>query len=159
MTPDTLAATHAAAFTTDRPWTAAEFANLLSHPAMLLTGDTRAFVLARVILDEAEILTLATHPAHRRQGLARAALTAFLSAAATCGATRAFLDVAEDNAPARALYAAAGFGEIARRPGYYHAADGQPRAAIILARDLPGPDRSADPATHSGPNPAPGPDA
>jgi ribosomal-protein-alanine N-acetyltransferase len=143
VTPDTLASTHAAAFTTDRPWSAAEFANLLSHPSTLLTGDARAFVLARVILDEAEILTLATHPAHRRQGLARAALDTFITAAARRGATRAFLDVAEDNAPARALYAATGFSEIARRPGYYHAADGPSRDAIILARDLPASDPDA----------------
>jgi ribosomal-protein-alanine N-acetyltransferase len=136
VTPGTLAATHAAAYTTERPWTAAEFTALLARPGTVLTGDERAFLLGQVILDEAEVLTLATHPAHRRQGLARAALVAFLDAARTNGATRAFLDVAEDNAPARALYATAGFTQIARRPAYYTAPDGTRTAALVMSRDL-----------------------
>lgn len=137
MTPQALAATHAAAFTAERPWTAAEFANLLTQPTTLLTGTADSFVLGRVILDEAEILTLATAPAARRQGRARTALTAFLTAAQAHGATRAFLDVAEDNTPARALYASAGFTRIARRAAYYTAPDGTRTAAIVMARDLP----------------------
>jgi ribosomal-protein-alanine N-acetyltransferase len=136
MTPETLAATHAAAFTEDRPWTAQEFADLLTQPTTILLGDARSFLLARVILDEAEILTLATHPTHRRQGLARVALAEFLALSLTKGAARAFLDVAEDNAPARALYAGAGFTEIARRPAYYTTTDGSRIAALVLARDL-----------------------
>jgi ribosomal-protein-alanine N-acetyltransferase len=138
MTPDRLAATHAAAFARERPWSAAEFATLLGQPATLLLGDDRCFLLARVILDEAEILTLATHPAHRRRGLARGTLAAFLTQSIARGATRAFLDVAEDNSPARALYAAAGFTEIARRPAYYTVPGGAPAAALVLARDLAG---------------------
>jgi len=137
MTPESLAATHAAAFTAERPWTAVEFAALLAQPTSVLTGEAESFLLGRVILDEAEILTLATAPAARRQGRARAALKAFLTAARARGATRAFLDVAEDNAPARALYAAAGFAEIARRAAYYTAPDGTRTAAIVMARDLP----------------------
>lgn len=133
-----LAATHAAAFTTERPWTAPEFADLLVQPTTLLVGDARSFLLARVILDEAEILTLATHPDHRRQGLARAALADFLDRARASGATRAFLDVAADNGPARALYAGAGFTEIARRKGYYTASDGTRADALVLASDLVG---------------------
>jgi ribosomal-protein-alanine N-acetyltransferase len=139
VTPESLAATHAAAYTTERPWTASEFAALLARPGTVLTGDDRAFLLGQVILDEAEILTLATHPAHRRQGLARAALMAFLDAARSMAATRAFLDVAEDNAPARALYASVGFAQVARRPAYYTAPDGTRTAALILSRDLSAP--------------------
>jgi ribosomal-protein-alanine N-acetyltransferase len=141
MTTEMLAATHSAAFTTDRPWSAAEFAGLLAHPATILTGDVRAFVIGRVILDEAEILTLATDPAHRRQGLARAALDAFLRSATARGASRAFIEVAADNLPARALYASAGFSEIARRAAYYPVTPRSGRTtradALILARTLP----------------------
>ncbi len=137
MTPDTLAATHATAFIAERPWTAAEFAALLAQPTTLVTGEADSFLLGRVILDEAEILTLATAPAARRQGRARAALTAFLTAARARGAVRAFLDVASDNLPARALYAAAGFAEIGRRAAYYTAPDGTRTDAILMARDLP----------------------
>lgn len=140
--PAALAATHAAAFLSERPWSAAEFETLLAGPGTLFVGDARAFLLGRVVLDEAEVLTLATHPAHRRQGLARAALAAFLAKAGGRGAARALLDVAEDNAPARALYAAAGFAEIARRPAYYagRGGAGSPgTAALVLARGLDAP--------------------
>jgi ribosomal-protein-alanine N-acetyltransferase len=138
--PTALANTHAAALVTERPWTATEFQILLGQPTTLLAGDARAFVLGRVILDEAEVLTLATHPAHRRQGLARAALATFLCAAHARGATRAFLDVAEDNLAARALYAGAGFAEIGRRDGYYPAlgaGNAKSRTtALLLAREI-----------------------
>jgi [ribosomal protein S18]-alanine N-acetyltransferase len=136
MIARTLAATHAAAFAAERPWTELEFANLLAQPTTRLFGDGRSFLLARMIFDEAEVLTLATHPDHRRQGLARAALTAFLDEARATGATRTFLDVAEDNTPARALYASAGFTQIARRPAYYTSSDKARTAALVLARDL-----------------------
>jgi len=123
MTPETLAATHAAAFAAERPWTAVEFAALLAQPTTVLTGEAESFLLGRVILDEAEILTLATAPAARRQGRARAALKAFLTAARARGATRAFLAVTEANAPARALYAGLGMAEAARY--HYRAAPGR----------------------------------
>jgi ribosomal-protein-alanine N-acetyltransferase len=101
MTPEALARLHAAAFAEERPWTAAEFASLLSLPGALLLGDGRALLLARLAADEAEVLTLATDPAHRRQGLAAALLRGFHAEAAARGAARAFLEVASDNAPAR----------------------------------------------------------
>ena len=133
-TPEILAATHAAANDRDRPWTAAEFAALLEGAGAILTGDARSFVLGRVTLDEAEVLTLATAPAHRRQGLARGALDAFVAAAAARGAGRVFLDVAEDNAAALALYRAAGFREIGRRRDYFVRAGGAV-AGLVMARD------------------------
>lgn len=137
MTPDALSRLHAAAFAGGRPWSAAEFAALLAAPGALLLGDARAALLARVALDEAEVLTLATHPAHRRQGLARALLDALRPEAARRGAARAFLEVAEDNAAARALYEGAGYAEVGRRPAYYPREGGAPAAALVLARPLP----------------------
>ena len=71
-----LAATHARAMP-HRPWTANAFARLLDSAGVFLIGDARCFALGRVAADEAELLTLACDPDHRRQGLARAALTAF----------------------------------------------------------------------------------
>lgn len=137
MTPDDLARLHAAAFAGERPWAAGEFAGLLAAPGALLLGDARAFLLARVTLDEAEVLTLATHPVHRRQGLARSLLDAFHEEATRRGASRAILDVAEDNAAARGLYERAGYAEAGRRPAYYAREGRAPAAALLLARPLP----------------------
>ena len=135
MSPEALAHLHASAFTEDRPWSAAEFASLLSLPGTLLLGDARAFLLGRIVLDEAEVLTLATDPAHRRQGLAGLLLAQFEEEARARGAAHAFLEVAEDNAAARALYEGRGYREVGRRPAYY-ARPRAPVAALVLARAI-----------------------
>lgn len=132
----TLARIHAAAYRLDRPWSCAEFDALIISPHVLVLGDARAFVLARIIADEAEVLTIATHPDHRRQGLASALLHQFHRMAATRGATTAFLEVAADNIPARTLYHAAGYGDAGKRRAYYDRADGPAADALILCRDL-----------------------
>lgn len=136
MTPQTLAALHAAAFSATRAWSADEFASLLKHPGTFSVGDTRSFALVRTVLDEAELLTIATAPDMRRQGLARATLLAGEMQAKDQGATRIFLEVAEDNAPAIALYTSAGYSQIGRRPGYYVPKNGAPVAALVLHKSL-----------------------
>lgn len=129
--PRALAALHAAAFTVPRPWTAEELAALLAHPGAVLAAAEQGFALARVAADEAELLTIAVAPAARRRGLGRQLLARVLTAAAGRGARSVFLEVAADNAPARALYAMAGFAEAGRRRGYYGGAD-----ALVLRRPL-----------------------
>ena len=138
MIPADLALIHAAANRRERPWAEAEFADLLTHPTTMLTGDSRCFVLGRIVLDEAEVLTLATHPDHQRRGLARAALIDFERVAGDQGAKSCFLEVAEDNVPAKALYLSNGYAQIGRRPGYHHMTDGTQVAALVLQKTLPG---------------------
>ncbi len=136
MTPEALARIHAQAFSSTRAWSAAEFRSLLDQPGMVLTGDDRAFALLRVTLDEAEVLSVATAPEHRRKGLARAVLAQAETAVQTLGAAVIFLEVAEDNDAARALYAQAGYAQIGRRPGYYLPKDAAPVAALVLRKAL-----------------------
>lgn len=136
MTADDLAALHTRAFSATRAWAAAEFSSLLAQPGTILTGDTRCFALIRVTLDEAEVLTIATDPAHRRQGLARITLKAAEHSALRTGATQIFLEVAEDNTAARALYAGAGYDQVGRRPGYYLPKDQAPVAALVMRKHL-----------------------
>lgn len=54
--------------------------------------------------------------AHRRRGIGRALLDAFMRAGAQAGATRMFLTTGETNAPARALYDSMGGGLAAQGP-------------------------------------------
>ena len=136
MTPAALAATHAAAFAPERGWSAEEMAALLSDRGAVVAGEPDAFVLGRVTLDEAEILTVATRPALRRQGHAARALAAFERAAWQAGAVVIFLEVAADNAPAQALYAAAGYVPAGRRKGYYARATGPRVDALILRKSM-----------------------
>jgi len=138
MTPADMAATHAAAFTQSRPWRAEEFADLLTMSGTFACGDARCFALIRVIADEAELLTIATHPDHQRQGLARALMTAWQAEAATRGAARAFLEVAADNPGAIALYDACGYQRVGLRRGYYPRPQAPASDAILMARTLHG---------------------
>lgn len=132
--PAALAPLHAQAFAA--PWSAREFAELLSQPGVVAIAESDGFVLIRIVLDEAEILTLAVLPKARRQGLGRRLVEEAAVAATKGGAARLFLEVAEDNAPARALYDRAGFSQIGRRKAYYAAADGSRTDAVVMSRDL-----------------------
>jgi ribosomal-protein-alanine N-acetyltransferase len=107
--------------------------NVVAHRAMargLLVG----FILSRLVLDEAEILSVAVASARRGRGLARQLLDTNLRRLAARGARSVFLEVDEANVPARRLYRGAGFQEVGRRESYYSAA--QDSAALILRRDL-----------------------
>lgn len=137
MTPEGLAHLHARAFTGQRPWSAVEFASFLASPTVFLVQSEHAFALGRVILDEAELLTLATDPAYQRKGLGRQMLTAYHETAQQRGATRFFLEVAADNVAARALYQAAGYSVDGQRAGYYRMTDGQTVDAVMMSRALP----------------------
>ncbi|MEX0318831.1 MAG: GNAT family N-acetyltransferase [Ruegeria sp.] len=137
MTPEEMAATHVAAFTQSRPWTASEFADLLANRFTYPIGNADCFALVQIIADEAELLTIATHPDHQRRGLARRCMSEWQTEAAQRGAIRAYLDVAADNAPAIALYQRCGYAPCGRRPGYYRRASGKNVDAILMERRLP----------------------
>jgi len=126
---DRLAALHAASFA--EAWSRDFLARLLAGPGVTAwaAGDD-AFLILRVVADEAEILSLGTRPVARRQGLAGQLLDNAITAARSCGAGRLFLEVAADNPPALALYRRAGFAEFGRRPRYY----GGKTDALMLSR-------------------------
>lgn len=133
-----LAAIHAEAFSGphEAPWSAAAFTALLEQPGVFALESPDGFILMRTVADEAEILTLAVRPTARRGGQGARLVGEGVLAAAARGAVRVFLEVADDNTAARALYAKAGFVEAGRRPGYYAGADGGRRDALLLALDL-----------------------
>ena len=114
-----LALIHAAAFPPDSGWGAETLTTLLGLAGVFGLHHASGFILARCVLDEAEILTLAVHPAARRQGIGADLVGTAAMAAAAAGARVMFLEVAEDNAPAMALYATAGFERAGLRRDYY----------------------------------------
>ena len=148
MTADELAALHAKAMDFPAPWSAQAFTELLASPGAFVCGPPDAladpsqglsgFAMGRVVLDEAELLTLAVEPDFRRQGIGRACLSAFEAQARKMGADHAFLEVAATNTAALALYASQGWITAGRRPGYYQG-DGVQTGRIdaILMRKAP----------------------
>jgi len=143
VTPDQLAHLHALCFTTPRPWQAAEFRSLLTGPGITLIPHEHGFLLGRILAPEAEVLTLAVDPNHRRQGIASTLLHDFTKAARKQQTQQIFLEVIISNQPALALYKAAGFTQTGQRKDYYQTPNGQRASAFVLARDLTRPDPSA----------------
>jgi len=76
-----------------------------------------------LIVDELHVTLVAVAPERRRLGLGRQVLEALLQRGLAGGASRATLEVATTNVPARALYAACGFREAGVRRGYYRNGD------------------------------------
>jgi ribosomal-protein-alanine N-acetyltransferase len=138
---EALAVLHADAF--DAPWSAPAFASLLDQPGVILEACRDGFVLIRVAADEAEILTLAVRSPARRAGLGSRLTRRAAECALEAGAARLFLEVAEDNTAARALYARQGFAEAGRRPNYYARSEGPPVDALLLVLNLTRPLPSA----------------
>ena len=134
-----LAALHGAAFR--RGWSEDEFerllvdANVIAHRA-LVGRSLAGFIISRRAAGEAEILSVAVAPARRGRGLASKLLDMHLRRLAGLGVKSVFLEVDEDNAPARRLYAGARFRDVGRRPAYYARGGAAPASALVLRRDL-----------------------
>ncbi|HZL00944.1 MAG TPA: GNAT family N-acetyltransferase [Caulobacteraceae bacterium] len=136
---EVLAALHALCFAA--PWSASELATLLATPgaSALMAEDAESpagWVMIRRAADEAEVLTLAIAPGHRRRGVGRALLRAACASATAQGAGRMLLEVAGDNAAAARLYASERFEAVGTRPAYYVRAGGGAADAVVLSRPL-----------------------
>ena len=136
-----LAALHAQGFA--RPWSVIEFERLLADRMVVGDGlfvgreqSLQGFCLSRIVLDEAEILTIAVAPALRGRGHSRSLLRNHLDALIARRVARLHLEVDENNRPALALYRRYGFVETGRRTGYYQQADGSRATALTMSLTL-----------------------
>lgn len=134
-----LAELHAASF--HRGWDEQEFADLLSERNTLvhrLRVGRRiiGFVASRIGADEAEILSIAIAASYRGRGLSREMLLTHLRHLAGRGVATVFLEVEENNQPARRLYNRTGFQMVGRRERYYRQPNGEQLNALIMRRDL-----------------------
>jgi ribosomal-protein-alanine N-acetyltransferase len=119
-------------------WTAPQCSGLLPVPGVWLTlaraGDEIiGFALARIIVDEAELLLLAVKKKWQRRGVGQQLLESFSATARRRGAERLHLEVRNGNLAVK-LYKQAGFSEVGRRRGYYSGRDGQVYDALTLSR-------------------------
>jgi ribosomal-protein-alanine N-acetyltransferase len=120
-----LANLHGASF--HRGWGESEFESMLTE---------RNTLVSRMAADEAEILSIAVALSHRGRGLSRNLLLTHLGHLAGRGVRTVFLEVEENNQPARRLYERAGFGIAGRRERYYREANGVQLNALLMRRDL-----------------------
>ncbi|HKS20509.1 MAG TPA: ribosomal protein S18-alanine N-acetyltransferase [Bradyrhizobium sp.] len=134
-----LAQLHGASF--HRGWGEAEFEAMLGERNTLvhrlrLGRKVIGFAVSRMAADEAEILSIAVDAGHRGRGLSRNLLLTHLGYLAGHGVRSIFLEVEENNAPARRLYERTGFEVVGRRERYYKQAGGEQLNALLMRRDL-----------------------
>jgi [ribosomal protein S18]-alanine N-acetyltransferase len=134
-----LAALHGASFR--RGWSEDEFERLLLDRSVLAHRATLGhrpigFIISRIAAGEAEILSVAVSRAQQGRGLARRLLDLHMRRLAGLGVRTVFLEVDDDNAPARRLYAGSAFRQVGRRDGYYSRPGNASGAALVLRRDL-----------------------
>lgn len=126
---NTLANLHAQCFP-HKPWTVNDFADLKKSGCEVIASQN-GFIVYRQTCDEAEIITIGVAPNARRTGIAAAMLGIAEGELKKSGTKTVFLEVAENNHPARQLYKNSGYVEIGVRPKYYDGID-----AIMMKKDL-----------------------
>ena len=77
------------------------------------------YLLATMIDDEAEILSIGVTPERQRQGVGKRLLQRFFDYGASRNMAEALLEAADDNVAALELYHDFGFAEFGRRKDYY----------------------------------------
>jgi ribosomal protein S18 acetylase RimI-like enzyme len=82
-----------------------------------------------------EVAKLLVHPARRRQGIARALMTALETEARAAGKTLLHLDTREGD-PSNALYAALGYRQAGRIPDWARDASGAFSATVLWYKSL-----------------------
>jgi ribosomal-protein-alanine N-acetyltransferase len=126
------------------PWPERSFRfELTDNPASRcwvadLDGKIVGMIVVWLIVDEAHVATLATHPEHRRQGIGKRLLAHALLHMIEEGALSSFLEVRESNIAAQNMYSKFGYEVLDRRRRYYRDND---EDAILMNLDSLNADR------------------
>jgi ribosomal-protein-alanine N-acetyltransferase len=130
---DTVTAIEATAY--PHPWTRGNFSDSLEagyHCWIVECGGaTAGYTVVMIAAGEAHLLNLTVSAPMQRQGVGRELLKFVLKLARDYGAQRMFLEVRLSNTAARALYASAGFSEMAVRRDYYPGGAGREDAIVL----------------------------
>lgn len=83
-----------------------------------------------------DILTLCTHPLHRRLSYGRQLLEAIMERAKQNGCQKIFLDVKNNNLSSLSLYKAFGFKIVSIRKNYYTEISGKTIDALVMCLSI-----------------------
>jgi ribosomal-protein-alanine N-acetyltransferase len=114
----------------NKPWSADDFRDLKQSGCEIIMSEN-GFIVYRIVLDEAEIITIGVNPETRRDGIASAMIRIIENNLKNQGVKKIFLEVALTNIPAQKLYEKCGFKTVGLRPKYYDGID-----AILMAKYL-----------------------
>jgi len=106
------------------PWSETSFFNEIHKSRSMtrvavLNEAVVGYICMDYVLDECHILNLATHPNHRRTGIAKALVEEILSELRQKTCRFLYLEVRVSNDSAKAFYQGLGFGIIGVRKNYY----------------------------------------
>jgi len=107
------------------PWPERSFRfELTDNPASRcwvaeIDGKVVGIIVVWLIVEEAHVATIATHPDFRRQGIAKKLLSYALRELSYEGAQSSFLEVRASNVAAQEMYRKFGYEETGVRPRYY----------------------------------------
>lgn len=114
----------------NKPWSADDFRDLKNSGCEIIMSEN-GFIVYRIVVDEAEIITIGVNPDFRRQGIAAAMVGIIEKTLKNQGVKKIFLEVASNNIPAQKLYENSGFVQVGLRPKYYDGVD-----AILMSKDI-----------------------
>lgn len=134
-----MARIHCASF--ERGWKAEEIREMMEQEgtkALIydLAGSRAGFLLFRMAADECEIIAVAVDQQYQRKGIARKLLDYLPDYLLREHIHTIFLEVAEDNLAAIALYQAAGYEEHGKRKAYYRRWHGRRVDALLFRKRL-----------------------
>ena len=111
---------------------------VLKRSGLLAKEQVVGFVLARTVVDESEILTIAVDPTYRKSGGGRMLMDDLLRRLYRDRIAKLFLEVDASNKPALSLYQSLGFRKVGERKGYYRTASDTASLAWIMQIDVAG---------------------
>ena len=113
-----------------------EWSTILLCEEPLPDGSRRllGFSIFWIVHDEVHVLNVATDPAHRRRGVARAVMDETLARGRQRKCTLATLEVRRSNEAALNLYRGMGFRPVGVRPNYY-VDEGEDAIVMVLDFD------------------------
>jgi ribosomal-protein-alanine N-acetyltransferase len=126
------------------PWPERSFRfELTDNPASRcwvaeLDGKVVGMIVVWLIVDEAHVATVATHPEYRRQGIGKRLLAHALRHIMQDGARSSFLEVRESNIAAQEMYRKFGYEVTGRRRRYYRDND---EDAILMSLESLNPEQ------------------
>lgn len=126
---DELANLHKKCFP-NKPWSADDFRDLKQSGCEIIMSEN-GFIVYRIAVDEAEIITIGVNPEMRRNGIASAMIGIIEKTMKSQSVKKIFLEVASNNIPAQKLYENLGFKVVGLRPKYYDGVD-----AILMSKDI-----------------------
>ncbi|MBX7146635.1 MAG: GNAT family N-acetyltransferase [Alphaproteobacteria bacterium] len=120
-----LAYIHAACF--ERPWDENVFNSILKNQSNIMgiiaidkiKHQRIAFVLAQIVLEQMDIISIAVSIPYRQKSLAKQMMQKIMAKALSQHVQYCYLEVAINNYPAQKLYKSLGFVQIGLRPNYY----------------------------------------